>query len=330
VDQMLIIVLVAAAAFGAIISVGFVLSGGRTSQERAVKRAQTIVGTSGRDAARRLRANPASNAETRRKQIVKSLQEQDRRQKKLRLNLSNKLLQAGLSISVAQFWMISVAFGACFFVFLMLMHINPLIALGLGGASALGLPQWVLGFLVTRRTNKFTATFSDAMDIIVRGIKSGLPVHDCLKIIGRETAEPLAGEFRRLVENIGMGVSLDQALEKLHERMPTAEVRFFSIVMNIQQKTGGNLAEALNNLSAVLRSRKLMREKVKALSAEATSSAMIIGCLPPGVIILITLWTPSYMTPMFVDHRGWLMLGASAIWMALGVFVMVRMINFKF
>jgi len=112
--------------------------------------------------------------------------------------------------------------------------------------------------------------------------------------------------------------------------MPTAEVRFFSIVMNIQQKTGGNLAEALNNLSVVLRSRKLMREKVKALSAEATSSAMIIGCLPPGVVILIMLWTPAYMQPMFTDHRGWLMLGASAIWMSLGVFVMVRMINFKF
>ncbi|MEJ0066840.1 MAG: type II secretion system F family protein [Caulobacteraceae bacterium] len=168
------------------------------------------------------------------------------------------------------------------------------------------------------------------MDIIVRGIKSGLPVHDCLKIIARETSEPLAGEFRRLVENIGMGMSLDQALEKVHERMPTAEVRFFSIVMNIQQKTGGNLAEALNNLSTVLRSRKLMREKVKALSAEATSSAAIIGCLPPGVVILISVWTPSYMMPMFVDHRGWLMLGASAIWMSIGVFVMVRMINFKF
>ena len=179
-------------------------------------------------------------------------------------------------------------------------------------------------------TNKFTLIFSDAMDIIVRGIKSGLPVHDCLKIIGRETSEPLAGEFRRLVENLGMGVSLDQALEKVYERMPTSEVRFFSIVMNIQQKTGGNLAEALNNLSTVLRSRKLMREKVKALSAEATSSAMIIGCLPPGVVIMIMIMQPNYMSVMFTDHRGWLLLGVSGIWMSIGVFVMARMINFKF
>jgi len=164
----------------------------------------------------------------------------------------------------------------------------------------------------------------------VRGIKSGLPVHDCLKIIGKETPEPLAGEFRRLVENIAMGVTLDQGLDRLYENMPTSEVRFFSIVMNIQQKTGGNLAEALGNLSAVLRSRKLMREKIKALSSEATASAMIIGALPPGVIILIMVTTPSYMAPMFSDHRGWVMLGGSALWMGFGIFVMKRMINFKF
>jgi tight adherence protein B len=112
--------------------------------------------------------------------------------------------------------------------------------------------------------------------------------------------------------------------------MPTPEVRFFSIVMNIQQKTGGNLAEALNNLSVVLRSRKLMREKIKALSSEATASAFIIGSLPPGVVLLIMVTTPAYMAPMFSDHRGWLMLGGSAIWMGLGIFVMARMINFKF
>jgi tight adherence protein B len=261
---------------------------------------------------------------------MKSLEEQERRQKKARMTLANKLKQAGLSITVPQFWMAGGGFGLVILAAALLAHLHPIVALLLAAASGLGLPQWGLGFLAQQRTNKFTLAFSDAMDIIVRGIKSGLPVHDCLKIIGRETPQPLAGEFVRLVENIGMGMSLDQGLEKLHEHMPTPEVRFFSIVMNIQQKTGGNLAEALSNLSTVLRSRKLMREKVKALSAEATSSAFIIGCLPPGVIILITLWTPSYMTPMFVDHRGWLMLGASAIWMALGIFVMAKMINFKF
>lgn len=327
-DQTLAIFIVAAVAFGIVVAVGFAFAGGRTSQERAVQRAQSIAGARGD--ARRVRTPTVNNAEQRRRQIMKSLQEQERQQKKARLTLANKLKQAGLAFGVPQFWIASGVFGVAVCLLCLMMRLNPFVALGLGGAAGFGLPQWVLGFLGKRRTGKFTAAFSEAMDVIVRGIKSGLPVHDCLKIIGRETPEPLAGEFRRLVENIAMGMSLDQALEKLYEHMPTAEVRFFSIVMNIQQKTGGNLAEALSNLSTVLRSRKLMREKVKALSAEATSSAFIIGCLPPGVILLIMLWTPSYMSPMFSDHRGWLMLGGSAIWMGLGIFVMARMINFKF
>jgi tight adherence protein B len=329
-DPTIAMILVGAVAFGVVVAVGFVFSGSNPSRERAVKRAQAIGSVTAARDARRGRAQSANSPEVRRKQIMKSLEDQERRQKKARLTLANKLKQAGLSITVPQFWMGGAAFGVVVLVVAVLVRLHPLVALLLGLAMGLGLPQWGLGFLAKRRTNKFTLVFSDAMDIIVRGIKSGLPVHDCLKVIGRETSEPLAGEFRRLVENIGMGMTLDSALEKLYEHMPTSEVRFFSIVMNIQQKTGGNLAEALSNLSAVLRSRKLMREKVKALSAEATSSAMIIGCLPPGVIILITLWTPSYMTPMFTDHRGWLMLGASAIWMSIGVFVMARMINFKF
>jgi tight adherence protein B len=327
-DQTFAIFGVAAVAFGIVVAVGFAFAGGRTSQERAVQRAQTIAG--GRPDARRARAPSANNAETRRKQIMKSLQEQERQQKKARLTLANKLKQAGINATVMQFWMASAGFGVVVMLLMFLMRANPFVALGLGVAAGFGLPQWVLGFLGKRRTAKFTSAFSDAMDIIVRGIKSGLPVHDCLKIIARETPQPLAGEFNRLVENIGMGMNLDQALEKLYEHMPTAEVRFFSIVMNIQQKTGGNLAEALSNLSTVLRARKLMREKVKALSSEATSSAFIIGCLPPAVILLIMVWTPSYMSPMFTDHRGWLMLGGSAIWMGIGIFVMVRMINFKF
>jgi tight adherence protein B len=329
-QQTLLIIIVAVIGFAVVLAVGFVFAGGRTSQETAVKRARTIGGASGRDATRRLRSQPTATAETRRKQIVKSLQDHDRVQKKMRLNLRNKLYQAGLSFTVVQFWMGSVGFGFLIFVILILMRAPPLVAIGLGGAAAAGLPQWILGFLAKRRTAKFTSGFSEAMDIIVRGIKSGLPVHDCIRIIGRETAQPLSGEFQRLVENIGVGMTFDVALEKFYERMPTAEVRFFAIVMTIQAKTGGNLAEALNNLSVVLRARKLMKEKVKALSAEATSSAMIIGCLPPGVITMIMVTQPSYMQPMFVDHRGWFMLGASAFWMATGVFVMVRMINFKF
>ena len=193
-----------------------------------------------------------------------------------------------------------------------------------------GLPRWIVGTLAKRRTKKFTADFADAIDIIVRGVKSGLPVHDCLKVIGKEMSAPLGPEFQRLVENIGMGLTLEQALAKMYARMPTPELRFLAIVISIQAKTGGNLGEALGNLSNVLRSRKLMAEKIKALSSEATASAAIIGCLPPGVMAMVTATTPSYMMLMFTDIRGQIMLLGAGLWMGIGIFVMRRMINFKF
>jgi tight adherence protein B len=212
----------------------------------------------------------------------------------------------------------------------LVLRTNPFVFVLLPLVAAFGLPRWVVGFLAKRRTKAFTESFADAIDIIVRGIRSGLPVGDCLKIIARESPAPLAPEFSRLVENLAMGVTVEQGLEKMYERMPTSELRFFTIVLAIQSKTGGNLAEALANLSTVLRARKLMREKIKALSSEATASAFIIGAMPPGVMLLVMVTTPSYMMLMFTDHRGNVMLMIGAIWMCLGIFVMRRMINFKF
>ncbi len=188
----------------------------------------------------------------------------------------------------------------------------------------------MVGFLSKGRTKKFTEEFPNAVDVIVRGIKSGLPIHDCLKVIASESPPPLAGEFKRLVEGLGMGQDLSSALDKMYARMPTSEVKFFAIVMAIQQKTGGNLAEALGNLSTVLRARKLMVEKIKALSGEAVASAAIIACLPPGIIVIVNLVQPAYMVPMFADPRGHIALAVGAGLMSLGVFIMRRMINFKF
>ena len=265
----------------------------------------------------------------RRKALLQTLKDADRKQRKATLSLAAKMQQAGISASPKSFWILSagLGFGAC--AAALLFKAPPLIALGLGFALGFGLPRWLVGFLGKRRVKKYTEEFPNAIDVIVRGVKSGLPVHDCLKIIANESPAPLGPEFRRLVENVGMGMTLDQALEKSYERMPTSELRFFTIVLAIQQKAGGNLAEALGNLSSVLRSRKLMREKVKALSAEATASAMIIAALPPGVMLLVTVMTPSYMEIMFKDPRGHMMLAGGAIWMGLGGFVMRRMINFK-
>jgi tight adherence protein B len=326
----MITVLVAILAFITLAGLGFVFAGGSSGPGgKTMKRAQSIA--QGSQATRRAKARSASSApELRRKQLMKSLKDQEREQKKQSASMQSRLLQAGLTINVQTFWIISGVMAALVLGVLAVVSGNIFIALGASFAAGLGLPRWVVGFLAKRRTKKFTEAFSDAIDIIVRGIKSGLPVHDCLKIIAKECPEPLAGEFRRLMENVGIGMTVDQALEKMYQRMPTPELRFFTIVLAIQQKTGGNLAEALNNLSQVLRARKLMREKIKALSSEAIASSFIIGSLPPGVVILITVTTPSYMMPMFKDPRGHVMLLGAAIWMSLGIWVMRKMINFKF
>ena len=189
--------------------------------------------------------------------------------------------------------------------------------------------RWWLSFLAKRRCAKFLSEFPNAIDVIVRGIKSGLPVNDCLRVIATESPEPVGGEFRRLVENLSGGLSMDQSMDKMNARMPLSEVRFFAIVLAIQQKTGGNLAEALGNLSTVLRSRKLMREKVKALSGEAVASAGIIGALPPGVMALVSVVSPGYMAPLFTTPGGHVALGICCCMMGFGTFVMKRMINFK-
>lgn len=315
--------------FITIAGLGFAFAGGDSAQAKAAKRAQLIAKGGERQAGVRAKA-AANTPDARRQVILKALKDQERKQKKASLSIAARLQAAGLGENVKMFWIVSAVLGLFVAMIILLLGQSPLVALGAGFAAGAGLPRWVLGFLANGRTQKFTAAFADAVDIIVRGVKSGLPVHDCLKIIGKECPEPLAGEFRTLTENIAMGVPMDSALEKMYERMPTNELRFFSIVLAIQQKTGGNLAEALGNLSNVLRARKLMKEKIKALSAEAVASAFIIGVLPPGVVTLISVTSPAYMAPMFTDPRGHLMLLVSAVWMSIGIFVMRNMINFKF
>ena len=329
-DSGLFTIVAAILGFVAVAGVGFVFAGnGDASAAKAAKRAQAFGNAQAtRDTRSRVRA--VATADSRRKQIIKSLKDQEQQQKKARLTLSARLMQAGLSTSVPTFWIISAVVGAVVFAIALLASGNAFIGLGAGFVTGLGLPRWVIGFLAGRRMKKFSESFSDAMDVITRGIKSGLPVHDCLKIIGRELPEPLAGEFRRLVENIGMGLGMEQALDKMFERMPTPELRFFAIVMSVQSKTGGNLAEALGNLATVLRARKLMREKIKALSSEATASAMIIGSLPICVGSLVYFTRPAYIGILFTDPMGHLILLGAAVMMAMGIFIMHKMVNFKF
>ncbi|HAJ04081.1 MULTISPECIES: type II secretion system F family protein [Brevundimonas] len=321
--------LAAVLAFITIGSVGWVLVGGDDSSAQAVKRAQTFGGPKV-DNGRLKKTAAANTPEARRKQIVDQLQEADRADRKARMSLKARIRHAGLSLNVRTFWIISGGLGVTALLMALMFGLNILLGLGLALVFGLGLPRWVLSFLAKGRMKKFSSQFADAVDVIVRGIKSGLPVHDCFKIIGRESPSPLGPEFQKLVEGLGVGLTLSEALNKMYERMPTPELKFFSIVMAIQQKTGGNLAEALTNLSTVLRARRMMGEKIKALSSEATASAGIIGSLPPAVMILVTLTTPAYMMILFTDPRGQFMLLVAVAMMSLGIFVMKKMISFKF
>jgi Flp pilus assembly protein TadB len=205
-----------------------------------------------------------------------------------------------------------------------------LAALGLAFGAGFGLPRWLLAYLKKRREKNFLKALPDAVDVIVRGIKAGLPLFDSIKVVAADASEPLRSEFLAIIETQAIGMPLGEACGRLFERMPLPEANFFGIVVAIQQKSGGNLSEALGNLSKVLRDRKKMADKIQAMSMEAKASAGIIGSLPPIVMLLVYLSTPDYISLLWTHPTGQLMLVGCVIWMSIGIFVMKRMINFDF
>ncbi|MGE0408826.1 MAG: type II secretion system F family protein [Amphiplicatus sp.] len=302
-----------------------------TNKDKAKKRVAAI------DPARRARrsgqaATDATSKDRRRKltEALAKVESQNKElKKKKRVSLAQALEQSGLSITPKQFYIGSVV-AAVAFAFIGFISGQKLWVTGLlflvGGVGA---PRWFVNFSRARRQKKFVDEFSNAIDVIVRGVKSGLPVNECLKIISMEAPKPVNEEFHVLTEGIRIGLSLEQALNRMYERMPLQEVNFFSIVLMIQQKTGGNLAEALGNLATVLRSRKLMEGKVKALSAEAKASAMIIGSLPFLVMGAVKVASPDYLDPLFSTKVGNFILIGAGLWMSTGVVVMNKMIKIK-
>jgi tight adherence protein B len=195
-------------------------------------------------------------------------------------------------------------------------------------AGALGLPRWFIAFKRSRRVKAFLEEFPNALDVMVRSVKSGLPLHDGVRLIAAESPEPVRTEFRRIVEGQQLGMPLPEAALRMQDTMPCPEAGFFGIVIQIQSQAGGNLSEALGNLSKVLRDRKKMKAKVQALSMEAKASAAIIGALPFIVAFLVYLSSPGYIMPLFTTSTGHLILIVSAIWMSMGIFVMRKMMNF--
>ncbi|MBB3946677.1 tight adherence protein B [Rhizobium skierniewicense] len=245
-------------------------------------------------------------------------------------SLRGRLVQAGLSISVQKFYLISAGLGLAIFLVALLYAAPLFLALGGGFVGALGLPRWVLGFLVKRRQNKFLEEFPNALDVMYRSIKSGLPLNDSIRLIASDGQEPVKTEFQRVVEAQQVGMTIPEGIGRMMLTMPLPEVNFFGTVITIQAQAGGNLSEALANLSKVLRERRKMKAKVAALSMEAKASAVIIGALPFIVATLVYLTSPDYISVLFTDSRGHLILGASALWMSIGIVVMRQMINFDF
>jgi tight adherence protein B len=312
-------------AFGGIV---FAFSGG---DERSQKRVTAIARPQASGRALKVQSD---NAAQKRKNVAVLLKDLEKNQaaakKKEKPTMRRRLEQAGFPETEPRtFWIISGLLGllvaaVCFLTSQSL----PVMGMAVFGIS-LGLPRWVLSFLTKRRIKKFTQGFANAIDVIVRSVRSGLPTNEAMRIVAKESPDPVGSEFKRLVEGLKVGVTLEQGVKKMHNSMPTAETGFFGIVMTIQSKSGGNLSEALSNLAAVLRDRKRLEGKIKAMSSEAKASAMIIGSLPPVVMALVYFTTPGYISLLFTEKAGNLMLAGCGIWMFIGISVMRKMINFK-
>lgn len=316
-------------AFVAIGGVGMALTG-QNQPATASKRVKAVAGGAAKTDRRKQAVEVAALKRRQSTQeALKELSNNEKQSRRRRFSIKGQLAQAGSSMTPQVFWMIAAGVGA-------VLAIAGLVIQGPIGAAMgffiglFGLPRWALGMMVSGRQKKFGNQLADAIDVIVRGVKSGLPLNQCLRIISAESPEPLKSEFQSLCDSQAMGVPIDQSLGRMYDRMPLPEVNFFNIVLIIQQKTGGNLSESLGNLSAVLRARKLMKEKVKALSAEAKASAMIIGALPVAVMCLVYFTRPAYISILFTDPVGNLVLLGAATLMSIGIFIMHKMIDFKF
>lgn len=326
----LLVPLLAAIAIGTVIFVFAYpyLSGEKKAEKR-------ISGVTENRAARIAARSADDIASTRRQAVAETLKGlEDQQKERTKLTLRLKLQRAGLEAEPRSFWIASLICGCiCAGIAMIMLSDSSFKFMAvsiIAFIGTLGLPRWILSKMIKRRQLKFQTELANAIDVVVRGVKSGLPLNECLQIISRESPEPIASEFREVVEQQRVGVSLSEALERLIQRMPLAEVKFLSIVIGIQQQAGGNLSEALGNLAGVLRDRFRIKMKVKALSAEATSSAMVLASLPPGVMTMVYLSSPDYIAPLFTTSTGNLFIGAGLGWMGIGILVMRKMINFKY
>lgn len=260
---------------------------------------------------------------------LKDLETAQKGQKK-QLSLRQRFEQAGVNWTEQNYYIGAAAAGIVVFLIVLLTGYGVFIGALAGLGAGLGGPRWLVNYLAKKRQAAFGDLFVNAVDVVVRGVKAGLPIGECMAIIGRESPDPLGKEFRTLIEGQKLGIPLSQGLERMLERMPSAELNFFYIVITIQGQSGGNLSEALGNLSSVLRARKLMRAKIQSMSSEAKASAMIIGSLPFIVTFMLYFVSPEHLKLLFTTTMGNIMVAGGLTVMSIGALIMRSMINFDF
>jgi tight adherence protein B len=244
--------------------------------------------------------------------------------------LQARLTRTGKKLTIAHYVIAIVAVAAVTVaIFRFAFGFGPLLTGLIGIAFGLMLPHAVVGHLGKRRLNKFTATFPEAIDLIVRGLRSGLPISESIVTVSKEIGDPIGTEFRTIDQSIRLGQSMEDAMWDTARRIDTPEFKFFVISISVQRETGGNLAETLENLSDILRRRRQMKLKVKALSSEARASAYIIGSLPFTIFGIIFCINPGYALDLFHDSRGLVMVGVGLTMMAIGSLVMAKMVRFE-
>lgn len=324
--QVIMLALAAGVAVTLIIVAVFAVVG--APRARMKKRIAAVVGT-GPQMVADVKGGRDGQMAGRKKQVAAKLREaEEASQRRRGARLRQALIHAGLRTSPQRFMLYSAGSGLFFVLMTWLFTASPLMCLVALPIGLFGVPKLVLNFLIKRRRQKFTAYFADAIDVIVRGVRSGLTTGECLNIVARELPAPVGPEFMLVNEGVKLGMTMAEVLQRMSDRLPTAEVRFFTIVLITQQSTGGNLAETLAKLSDVLRQRKRMRDKVNAMSSEAKASAAIIGALPFILSAALSVLQPKIISLLFTTDTGNLWIGIGIVMMLIGAFVMRQMIQF--
>ncbi len=323
----MIVVLFGVGAMGLVVVFGLVL-GSLGSQRRVGKRVDAMVQRS-----RPVEAKTRAPASLRQKTSESGIPTLDRlikvfvpRPEILRL----RLYQAGLEVTVVNYLVFSVALALVVIAAVVVVAgLSLVLGILIGIVIGIGLPHFVVGFMIGRRRGKFISLFPEGIDLMVRGLKSGLPITESIKTVSTEIADPVGVEFKRVVEQLALGKPLEEAMWLAAQRLDSPEFRFFVVSLSVQRETGGNLAETLENLADILRKRRQMKLKVRALSSEARASALILGSMPFIMFALIYMVNPRYISTLFEDPRGNILLGAGLAWLLIGFGTMAKMVRFE-